>query len=723
MFVAFFGIVTFLCLVPIFTYVYFAADLSSKEKLVNHNDTGLVLLDYKDRPFFTFYQAKVKEEVTLSEVPKYATQAIIAMEDKDFYSHPGFSVKAILRAMIDDLKGQAVAYGGSTLTQQLVKNALLTPNRSFLRKYQEIVLAQEIERRYSKSEILEMYVNSVYFGEGSFGIEEATNTYFNKDAKNLDLAESAILAGILPAPSRFDLSNGDFSEAKVRQKLVLDRMVEQKMISRQDEEKALAEDLEVKKNNSDLNKSAPHFALMVRNQLIKDYGEETVLRSGFKVKTTLDLDLQKYAEKSVADHVAQLKPNRVTNGAAVVMDPRSGEVRALVGSANWYDDSFGKVNVAISPRPPGSSFKPIIYIRAFEKGLITPATILMDVPTSFANFDEAKYYASWPTRAAADNALKSDPNAYYKPLNYDRRFRGPVTVRRALANSLNVPAVAVMKKVGVEDGIDFAKDLGISTLKDPSNYGLSLVLGTADVKLLELTDVYATFANKGYRNDPVLISQIVDKNGQTVYQYQPNPEKVIDEEYTFLISSILSDNKTRAEEFGNALNISRPAAVKTGTTEDFKDAWTLGYTPSVTVGVWVGNNFGQPMDNVAGSLGAAPIWKDLMEKALKGTPIERFDPPDGVVKLTTCGVDLSGKQATSAATLEYFVKGTEPRKTCILPSPTPAPSGLTVPTVTSPSPIPTPSAASSPTSPTPSPTQPGTDHVGGPGGGNDKKKG
>lgn len=650
--VAFFAITAFLCLVPVLTYLYFASYLSPKEALAGFNDRGVELLDVNDRPFFIFYEAKPTKKVSLSSIPKHTQQAIISIEDKDFYSHPGFSIPAIVRAAYQNIQGKNLSYGASTITQQLVKNSLLTPEKSFLRKFQEITLASEIERRYSKDEILEMYLNSVYFGEGAFGIERTANIYFNKSSKDLDLAESAILVAIISSPSKLSLFNGNLIEAKHRQEIVLSKMVQQGFITASQKDEALKEELEITHHPSDINNVAPHFALMVKEELIKKYGEENVVRSGFKVKTTLNLDWQKYAQEGVAKQVANLKIHRATNGAAVVMDPKTSEVRALVGSKDWYDDSFGKVNIALSSRPPGSAFKPIVYIKAFEKDLITPATILKDEPTSFTNFDENKFYLSFPTKAAALAALARDPNAYYKPINYDRKFRGQVTVRRALSNSLNVPSVAVMKKVGVEEALESAKRLGLSTLSDPSNYGLSLVLGAGEVKLLELTNAYGVFANKGFKNNPTLILKIIDKRGHLIYKYEPNPQKVVDEKYTFLISSILSDSKARAEVFGTSLNISRPTAVKTGTTEDFKDAWTIGFTPSLVVGVWVGNNYNAPMDGVAGSLGAAPTWKDLMEKFLAGTPVEQFEPPPGIIKVAGCG--------------EYFVKGTEP-KSCTPP--------------------------------------------------------
>lgn len=669
---AFFALLAALCLIPIITYIYFAKDLVSAETIMNKNDAGLILFDRNNKPFFTFYNAKNKKIIPLSDIPDITKFAFIAMEDKDFNSNPGFSIKAILRSLFADVKERKLLYGGSTITQQLVKNSLLSPKKDFLRKFQEIVLAQEIDRRFSKDQILEMYLNSVYLGEGTFGIEEAANLYFNKAAKDLSLAESSILTAILPAPSRLSLINGDFNEAKQRQRLVLDKMVRQNYISRFEADEAFDKGVAIVPHPNGLNTIGIHFALMVKDQLVGKYGEENIARAGFKVKTTLDLDWQKYAEEVVAKQVDLMKVNRVTNGAALVIDPKTGEIRALVGSKDWYEPQFGKVNIVLSSRPPGSAFKPVIYARAFERQLITPATMLKDEPTSFANFDENKFYASFSTRQAAENFLKSEQNAYYKPKNYDDKFRGNVTVRRALSNSLNIPSVSVMKKVGVDDAVNFAQRLSLTTVNDPSKYGLSLVLGAAEVKMIELTNVYAMFANNGWINQPAAILEISDKFGNIIYQNNPTPQKVLDEKNAFLISSILSDNKSRSEVFGNSLTINRPAAVKTGTTEDFKDAWTIGYTPSLVVAVWVGNNFNQPMDGVAGSLGAAPIWRSLMEKFLEGTPVESFEPPSGIVKNTGCK-DPRQRESTASGQIEYFVEGTQPITRC---------PALTVQTVT-----------------------------------------
>ncbi|OGE31879.1 hypothetical protein A2631_02015 [Candidatus Daviesbacteria bacterium RIFCSPHIGHO2_01_FULL_44_29] len=664
--------------IPVLTYAYFANTLVSTDAIMNKNKTGLILKDRTGKPFFKFYDARAQEFVPLSEIPQLFQEAIISAEDKEFYNHPGFSIKGIIGAILADIKHRNLSYGGSTITQQLVKNSLLTSKRTFLRKYQELILAQEIERRYSKPEILEMYLNSVYFGEGAFGAESAAKTYFTKSVKDLSLSESSMLAGIITAPSYLSPISGDPDEAKKRQAYILGEMVQNNYISDADRQAALGEELTFSKNPTPFDFQAPHFALMVRDELIQKYGEEEVARSGFVVTTTLDLDWQRYAENVVKEQVESLAKNGVTNGAVVVIDPKTGQIRTLVGSVSWYNDKFGKVNIASSSRQPGSSFKPLVYMTALEDHLITPATLLKDNPTTFKM------------------PLGSPP---YRPRNYDGRFRGPVLVRRALANSLNVPAVQVMEMVGVPQVLEMASRLGLTTLQDPSDYGLSMVLGAGEVKLLEMTNAYATLANRGVFNPPSTILEIKDKMDKKIFTFEEQPKKVIDPEYPFLISSILSDNSIRTEVFGQSLDISRPAAVKTGTSENYKDSLTLGYTPSLTIGVWVGNNDGTSMDRVAGSLGAAPIWRKLMEKFLEGTPVEKFELPANIVSKPVCRSNgLLAKESTSAAYLEYFAEGTDPVKTCSGGAHTPleTPSASPTPAQSTPTPpvSPSPQAAS-----------------------------
>ncbi len=651
---------------------------------MNRGKTGLTLQTRDGNPFFTFYQPKVIHYVPITEIPDSVQKAVIASEDKNFYTNPGFSLRGIARAFLANFFAHRIVEGGSTITQELAKNAFLNSKKSFLRKYQEVVLAAELNRRFSKQDILEMYLNSVYFGEGAFGIENASEAYFGKPAKNLTLSESALLVGILPAPSAYSPLSNDDTNAIRRQKIVLSEMVKDKYITTDERNNAAEKKLTYNPAKKDTgNTLAPHFAIYIKNQLIKKYGEERVIRDGFQVKTTLDADKQEYAQKIVKNQVLRLKYNDASNGAAVAIDPKNGEILVMVGSYDWTDEKFGKTNMTTSPRQPGSSFKPLIYSEALEEKLITPATILDDSAKTF------------------------DGN--YKPLDYDKRFRGPVTVRRALSNSLNIPAVEVMEKVGVPKGLDRAKSMGITTLnRDPSNYGLSLVLGAGEVKLLELTNAYAVFANKGTHNEPKSIIEIKDKYGKNVDNnggifsflnifniFNPGSQKVLSEEASYLISSILSDNKARSEEFGGLLTISRTAAVKTGTTSDFRDALTVGYTPSLVVGVWVGNNDNTPMDNVAGSLGAAPIWRSLMDNFLLNTPLETFQKPTFVVAQPVC---VSGLPTYT----EYFIAGTQP-SSCELPTPT---LELTPTSNPSGSPTPTQSPTGTPTpTPTTAPTQ------------------
>lgn len=642
-----FAVLGFFIFSSIFTYFYFAQDLQSKDTIMNRNSTGIILTDRNDVPFFTFYSAHKKTFVPLTEIPDSVKGAVISAEDRDFYSHSGFSLQGIVRAIFTNVSEQDVVAGGSTITQQLVKNSLLSPRRDFLRKFQEVVLAQEIERRYSKNEILEMYLNSVYFGNGAFGIEEAADRYFGKKASELTLAEGALLAGILPAPSVYSPIDGNEKSAKQRQEYVLNQMLNRKLITHKEKENATAQKLVYQKSEDDMNSVAPHFALMVREKLIKEFGEENIIRSGYRVKTTLDLDMQKFAEKTVAEEVDRLSGNRVSNGASVVIEPKTGEVLSLVGSKDWFNKDFGKVNVATQLRQPGSSFKPLVYAIAMEEQKITPATVLHDRPTTFGQ--------------------------NYRPRNYDDRFRGNVLVRRALANSLNVPSVEIMTMLNMENVLQRAEEFGITTLREPVNYGPSLVLGAGEVKLTEITQVYSMFANEGKKNDITLIKSISDKVGNQIYEYKPKNEQVLSSQVAFLISSILADNEARSEVFGNTLNISRVAAVKTGTTENYKDALTIGYTPQLAVGVWVGNNDGTPMDQIAGSLGAAPIWKTLMEEFHKGKPTLSFDPPENVVTLAVCSYNGLIARSSSYGKKEYFLAGTQPTRICNPPAPTRTP--------------------------------------------------
>ncbi|KKR10131.1 MAG: hypothetical protein A3D24_05110 [Candidatus Blackburnbacteria bacterium RIFCSPHIGHO2_02_FULL_39_13] len=636
--------------VVFYTTIAYARDLATPEKIMNKKDVGLTLLDRDMKPYFTFYGAKNKNFIPIDQTPLNIRNAVIAIEDKDFYTHSGLSIKSIFRSAFSNLREGELAYGGSTLTQQLVKNTLLNNQKNFMRKFQEAVLAYEIEKKYNKEKILEMYLNSVYFGKSAYGIDEAAKSYFGKAPQELTLAEAAFLTGVLPTPSKF--TTPEVSGANGRRDLVLEKMYEQKYISLSELEEAKKFELAFSKNGNGLSFAAPHFAEMVRQQLVQEYGEEYIANSGFRVRTTIDLQRQDFAQKAVAQHVAKLRRSNATNGAAVVLDPKTGEILALVGSVDWSDNIFGKVNITTSLRQPGSSFKPVVYAGAFEQRIITPATVLKDEPIT--------YKLPQP----------------YSPKDYDNKFRGHVLARRALANSLNIPAVEVGVKMGVPNIISTADSLGISTFQDSSRFGPAIALGAGEVKLLELTGAYAAFANNGEYNSPTGILEVFDKYNNNIYSYFPSPRFAVSPETSFLISSILSDNKARAEVFGSVLTISRPAAVKTGTSQDYRDSWTVGYTPSLAVGVWVGNNDNKRMSNVAGALGAAPIWKALMEEYLAGTPRENFSPPGGVLALRVCsnnGLVLKSPGSSGVGYSEYFIKGTEPTSACILPKPSPPP--------------------------------------------------
>ena len=665
------GVILFLILAsPILTYAYFVRDLSSKESIISKKNAGVILTDRFDKPFFTFYEARTKKTATLEQIPINVQNAVIASEDKDFYKHPGFSLRGIARAFVVNIQQEGISQGGSTISQQLIKNTLLNQNRSFLRKYQEFILALELERRYSKNDILEMYLNTVYFGEGAFGIEDASSTYFNKTSSKLTLSESALLVGILPAPSAFSPITGDKTKAFNRRDIVLNEMKKGRYITDAEEKQAKNDEIKFNPTYDDLNQIAPHFALMVKEELIEKYSEQSVAQSGYTVKTTLDLTFQEYAETIVKNQIIRLKGSEVTNGSVVAIDPKTGEIITLVGSWDWSNESNGKINMAIRPRQPGSSFKPLVYAKAFEERILTPGSILEDKETTY-------------------------PGGY-KPKNYDGRFRGNVTVRTALANSLNIPAVKALDLIGVSSGLEIAKRFGVTTLDKDSDYGLSLALGSGEISLLQMTSAFSVFANNGKYNKLISILEIKDKKGNIIHTQKNEPRNIIDRDITFLISSILSDNSARSEVFGGLLTISRPAAVKTGTTEDYRDSLTIGYTPSITVGAWVGNNDNSPMDRIAGSTGAAPIWRLIIERILQGTTRESFIPPSGVTQLTICKENgLKTTVATSSAYPEYFLKGTEPTKDCGISeiptpsaSPTPEPTELPKPSET-PNPTPT----------------------------------
>lgn len=615
--------------------------LVSKDYIMNRKDTGLTLLDRNHQLFFAFGDSRPKTYQPLSAIPLHTRQAVIAAEDKEFYSHYGFSLRGLLRSAYLDLRERQLEYGGSTISQQLIKSSLLKPDKSLKRKYQELLLAIKLERSYSKDDILEMYLNSAYFGQGAFGIEQAAKIYFSQSARDLSVNESALLAGLLPAPSRFSPLADPNQTGDVRRRYVLDQMLLAGFLNAQERAQAEAEPIAFNRNGRGLNAHAPHFALMVRDELFRRFGEESVMRSGFRVLTTLDLDWQRYLETALYNHVVSLRSQNATNGAAVMMDPRSGEILALAGSYDWNDPDNGRINLATSPRQTGSAFKPIVYASALSSGAITPSSILYDTPTTFGGT--------------------------YRPRDYDGKFRGPVPVREALANSLNVPAVSVASLIGPDRVASLARTLGITTLSPFADNNLSIALGTESISLVQLTGAYAAFANSGRFNPPAIISGVNDKLGSTVYQYEPPNTPALDPGASFLLSSILADNRARQPIFGYSLSLPFSAAVKTGTTQDYRDAWTVGYTPDLAVGVWIGNNNNQPMYRLAGSLGAAPLWRNLMEHfaAVRSDDLP-FTAPADIVMARVC---RTGGLVSTGGYTEYYLTGTEPTRYCSPPVP------------------------------------------------------
>ena len=625
--------------VPLLTYLYYARDISDPNRLMNRNDTGVVLLDRNGEVFYNSGTITDGERVPLSEMPKYLRDAVVAAEDKNFYTNAGVSVKGLLGAIYGNfISGDATAYGGSTITQQLVKNTLLTANKSFLRKYQELFLALAVDRQYSKDEILELYINSVHYGENTFGIKEAAKVYFNKAPKDLSLAESTMLVGLLPAPGAYSPISGDPAKAKQRQTYVLRQMKEEKYITDAQQTEALAAQLTYAPPQQ-IESAAPHFAEMVIESLNEKYGQEVVARSGYRVKTTLDLNWQKSANEIVTEQIAISRSQGGRNAAVVVEDPTSGEIRALIGSSDFSNEKFGQVNMAVSPRQPGSSFKPIYHTEALARGVITPASHFVDEATDFGG---------------------------YKPDNFDFKFRGDIAVRNSLSQSLNIPSIKVMQKLGVAEALSSAKRLGITTLnRSAEDYGLPLALGAGEVKLTEMVNAYAAFANKGNQFEQSSILEINDKFNKRIFVANHSDNRVMDQGAAYLISNILSDNNARAPSFGSRLNLTRPAAVKTGSTDDNVDAWTIGYTPNVVVGVWVGNNEHEKMA-LGGSAAAGPIWRRIMERTFQDLPKATFEMPSTVEQLRVCA--SNGGRAvgsgTSGTYMEYFMKSHIPSQTC-----------------------------------------------------------
>ncbi len=643
------------------TYVYLFYTLPSPEALRTHiPHLTTKILDRHGTLLYKMFQDENRTLVRLSDLPSYAIAATVSIEDKDFFTHKGVSPVGIVRATRAILSGQGVQ-GGSTITQQLVKTVLLTSERTITRKLKEAFIALRVERHFSKAEILQMYLNEVSYGGSIYGIEEASRAYFGISSRDLTVAQAAFLAGLPAAPSLYNPFGSYPERGKERQVEVLRRMLEDGKISPLQMEQAKNEKLVFAKNTQQI--LSPHFVMYIREQLAKEYGEETLAQGGLEITTTLDLDLQNKVQDIVTKEVASLARLKVGNGAALVTNPKTGEILAMVGSTNFFDTAHdGQVNVTIRERQPGSSIKPVTYAAALERGF-TPATLIEDSPISY-------------------EAAGSPP---YAPKNYDGRFHGNVTMRTALASSYNIPAVKTEASIGLQSVIEKGRQLGISTWDSTSRYGLSLTLGGAEVKMTDMATVYGTFANQGITVPLQSILEIKSANGKVLFE-NPCKETLIpcgghrsmDPRIAYQITNILMDNTARSPAFGTHSVLYIPdhqVAVKTGTTNLLRDNWTDGYTTQKVVIVWVGNNDNSRMSQItSGIVGASPIWNKIISLTLNGLPPHVFPIPGDIQAIEVCRT--TGRLACghcSTNLTEYFVPGTEPTA-CEVPSPLSTPS-------------------------------------------------
>jgi 1A family penicillin-binding protein len=614
-------------------YAYFARDLPDPG-ILSHRQvfqtarifdrSGRLLQEINDP------QGGRRTLVKLTEIPKVMRDATIAAEDASFYDNPGFDMRGVVRAAYQWVRVGSPQSGASTITQQLVKNTLLGPEQTAVRKIKEAFLAMELTRRYSKDQILEMYMNEIPYGNRAYGIEAAAETYFGKPAKQLTLAEASLLAGLPQAPSLYDPYT-NLPAARERQAYVLEQMVRSGAITAAERDAAASKPIKLMPEVQTGPREAPHFVTYVRQLIEQRFGTHALFGEGLQVTTSLDLDLQHQAEKAAADQIAQLRASNATNAALVSIQPTTGELMAMLGSVKFDDPAIeGQFNVALSPRQPGSAMKPFTYLTAFGKGW-NPATEVWDIQTTF-------------------------PGGY-QPEEADGTFPGPMSVRDALAQSRNVPAVEALQFVGVPEMLATARRLGINDLGGPDRYGLSITLGGCEVKLIDLTYAYAAFASggqqvgedvpadrrqPGFRQfDPVAILKVTDSSGKVLYEYKPKSVQVVDPRLAYQVTSILSDDKAREPTYGanSALVLpNRPAAVKTGTSDANRDSWVVGYTPDLVTGVWVGNTDNTSMKDISGVNGAGQIWNDFMTGALEGVPVTPFMAPPGVQQADVCSL-------------------------------------------------------------------------------------
>ena len=651
-----------------FVVVYYSRELPDPNRLLERSfELSTKFYDRDGKPIYEIYGEKNRSLITLDQVSPSIINATLATEDAQFYQHKGYSFRGIARALKNMISGENLQ-SGSTLTQQVIKNTLLTQEQTITRKIKEFILSLQLENAYSKEEILQMYLNETPYGGQSYGILTAAKAFFNKLPNELTIAEAAYLAGLPQRPSYYSYYGSNPEAGLERKDYVLYLMNVRGWVDKEgkkyflsDEEYEAAKNEKLSFQTTFLPFKAPHYVLYVRQLLADKFGEEAVQQGGLQVTTSLDLELQESAEAIVFDEVERSQNLNVGNGGLVAIDPKTGQILAMVGSKGYFLKSEPEgcisgitgensctfepnLNVSLARRQPGSSIKPITYSVMLSQGY-TVAYPLVDVPTSFPG---------------------SAPDKPYNPENYDGKFRGPMPIRKSLGNSINISAVKALKIVGLDSMIDQAEAMGISTLKERQRYGLALTLGGGETKLLEMTNAFAVFASKGVYREPVTILEVKDSTGNEIYKWRDNGgDRVLSEDVSFLISDILSDDGARSEVFGfgSLLNIpGHQVAVKTGTTDDKRDNWAIGFTPSVAAGVWVGNNNNDAMNPVlaSGISGATPIWNRFMKEFLKDKENEKFSPPKNIEKHT---VDkLTGMQPYGDHPVreEWFVKGTEP---------------------------------------------------------------
>ena len=636
----------------VWLYRFIFMDLPTADELIKRTPpVSSKIMDRNGRLLYKIYEDENRTLVPLEKIAPAMIYATIAIEDKNFYRHFGFDPEGIIRAALANRQGKTIQ-GGSTITQQLVKNRLLSPEKTIQRKLKELILAIAVERKFTKDQILEMYLNQVAYGGSTYGVEEAAWRYFGKHASELNLAEAALLAGLPQAPSVYSPCGPNPELAYERQKEVLKRMVEDGYITLEEARQAANQPLNFKPDTTDI--KAPHFVFYVKELLAKEFGEEMLLRGGLQVTTTLDLKLQEKAQEVVRQELAKLKRLRINNGATLVVNPQTGEILAMVGSKDYFDfKNDGQVNVTLRPRQPGSSIKPLTYALAFSQGY-KPSDKILDAPITY-------------------DIKGSRP---YTPKNYDGKFHGLVSLRQALASSYNIPATKLLNQLGVNNLIDFAQKLGITTWNDRSRFGLSLTLGGGEVRMLDLAQAYSVFANQGKKVPLNPILEVKDAKGKVLYRnpcvFEPTKcptEKVLDPAVAYEITHVLKDNAARTPAFGpmSVLNIpGQEVAVKTGTTNNMRDNWTIGYTSNILVAIWVGNNDNSPMSYVAsGITGASPIWNKIMRSLLDPKNPHVFPVPENVVLAKVCTTtNTLACSGCPNVKEEVFIKGQEPKQTC-----------------------------------------------------------